>query len=64
MYILQMAVANLIKFAVWLTLPCGHAAIMQKWYALEKGLWSYAHVKKAVFFLPVNILTVCGVLAF
>ena len=31
---------------------------MQKWRALEKGPWRYAYIKKAVFFLPVNILTV------
>ena len=38
---------------------------MQKWYALEKGPWSFGEGamdlcthEKSVFFLPVNILTV------
>ena len=49
-----MAVANLIKF----TVPTWGTAIMQKWCALEEGaIELYTH-EKAVFFVPVNILTV------
>ena len=38
-------------------------AIMQRWCALEKGPWSYARVKKAVFILTV-IYSWCGGPAF
>ena len=48
-----MAVASLIKFTVWPTLHMADS------YNAKNGvLWrsSYARMKKAVFFLPVNIL--------
>ena len=61
-----MAVANLIKFYC-VVYPTWWTAIMQKWYALEKGPWSYASMKKLLsFFLPINYTyySRCGVLAF
>ena len=48
-----MAVANLIKFAVWCTLP-GTA----KMVCFGEGAMELCTYEKAVFFLPVNILTV------
>ena len=48
-----MSVANLIKFAVW-----RGTAIMQKWCVFGEGAMELCTHEKAVFFLPVNILTV------
>ena len=53
-----MAVANLITFAVWRTLP-GWTAIIQKWCALKKGPWSYACMKKLFSFFLL-IYSQCG----
>ena len=60
-----MAVMNLIKFAVWPTLPGRQLhCIMQKWCALEKGPWSYAHMKSCFLSSRQYMYSWCGAPAF
>ena len=53
-----MAVTNLIKFAVWRTLPGGQDSYNAKMVCFGEGAMELCMHEKTVFFLPVNILMV------